>query len=310
MAAYLVEPGKMIEPGELLTPENENRVEQYKNDGIYEYSLKANGRRDKSRLKISYYEGDIFEGTLHLRKYAGHGKYTWKNGGVYEGNFHRGKLSGKGMYTESNGDVYEGEFKNNKFNGNGKYTWSDGSYFEGNLKNGKLINGRYTDAAGNIYSCKFKYKFNGDRKSSNMQLIKKATYSQEKHEEKKTENKTKSKPKQTKSGLLSKDTKLISTIRGSKRGPEFKNLYSGAAGKSEKAEKDLIAILNFFTNSNAEQMQRIFKSSKIYDASKGQEYLTELINTTIKGGQKFTADSKARTRTNQRVNIAVNGAAH
>lgn len=297
MAAYLVEPGKMIEPGELLTPENANRIEQYKNDGIYEYSLKANGRRDKSRLKISYYEGDIFEGALHLGKYAGQGKYTWKNGGVYEGNFHHGKLSGKGTYTESNGDVYEGEFKDNKFNGAGKYTWSDGSCFEGNFKKGKLISGRYTDAAGNVFSCKFKYKFNGDRKSSNMQLIKKATYNQDKHEEKKTENKAK--PKQTKSGLLSKDTKLISTIRGSKRGPEFKNLYSGAAGKSEKAEKSLISILNFFSNSDAEQIKRIFMSSKLYDPTKGQEHVTDMVTGVIKRSREYSANLKASTKAKQ-----------
>lgn len=309
MAAYLIEPGQMGEPGELLSPENANRIEQYKADGIYEYSLKANGRRDKSRLKISYYEGDIYEGTLRLRKYAGHGKYTWKEGGQYEGNFRRGKLSGAGKYTGANGDIFEGNFKNNKYHGSGKYTWADGSSFEGEFKNGRIQNGRFTDVDGNVYTCKFKYKLNGERKTSQMQLIKKAApKAEEKHEEKKDGVKRKQ-AKQNKNGLQSKDSALLTTIRKSAQGNLFKNLYSGASGNSEKSEKDLMAILDFFTNSDAEQMQRIYKSSKIYDASKGPEHLTNMVNGAIKNSQTFMSEMTARTRTNQCANNSAAGAA-
>lgn len=309
MAAYLVEPGQMGEPGELLSPENANRIEQYRADGVYEYSLKANGRRDKSRLKISYYEGDIYEGSLRLRKYAGNGKYTWKEGGVYEGDFLRGKLAGKGKYTGANGDVFEGEFKNNKYNGNGKYTWADGSSFEGEFKNGRIQDGRFTDVDGNVYMCKFRYKLNGERKTTKMQLIKRAAPKkvEEKHEKK--EDGAKRQPKQNKNGLQSKDTALLTTIRKSAQGNLFKNLYSGASGKSEKSEKDLMAILDFFTNSDAEQMQRIYKSSKIYDAAKGPEHVTEMVNGAIKNSQTFMAEMTAKTKTRQHANSSAAGAA-
>lgn len=302
MAAYLIEPGQMGEPGELLSPENANRIEQYKADGVYEYSLKANGRRDKSRLKISYYEGDIYEGSLRLRKYHGQGKYTWKEGGQYEGDFRRGKLAGKGKYTTATGEVYEGDFKSNKYHGSGKYTWTDGSSFEGQFKNGRMLNGRFTDADGNVYTCKFKYKLNGERKTSQMQLVKRAApKAEEKHEEKKDSNKPKQ-PKQNKNGLQSKDSALLTTIRKSAQGNLFKNLYSGASGKSEKSEKDLMAILDFFTNSDAEQMSRIYKSSKIYDAAKGPEHVTEMVNGAIKNSQTFMAEMTAKTRAGHRAN--------
>ncbi|MBD5585553.1 MAG: hypothetical protein HDQ88_10760 [Clostridia bacterium] len=302
MPNYILEPGTLGEPGELLSPEKGNKFEKQKSDGIYEYSIKPNGKRDKSRVKISYYAGDIFEGTLSLGKYKGYGKYTWQQGGVYEGNFERGKLSGKGKYTEPSGDFYEGDFKNNKYDGKGKYTWSDGSSFEGEFKQGKITKGTYTDKEGNVYSCVFRYRLNGERKTNSMRLIRSAQSQKLEKKEKAVEKDTSkdkpvkqpAKPKQSdKSGLSSKDKALITTIRSSIRGPEFKNLYSGASGKSEKSDRNLIAILNFFTGSDAEQIQRIFKTSKIYDASKGQEYLTDMINSVMKGGVVFTQSARS-----------------
>lgn len=308
MATELIEPGQIATPGELLSPEGADRIEQYRSDGIYEYSLGANGKRDKSRLKISYYEGEIYEGALRRRKYEGNGKYTWKNGGVYEGEFKRGHLVGKGTYATPDGGMYEGEFKHDTFNGAGKYTWADGSSVEGEFKNGQLINGRYTDTVGNVYSCKYKYKSNGERKSGIIQLIKKATYNQESREGNRAGDSTNSESEEKKSGLTSMDNGLITAIRGSKLGSKFERLYSGRAGKSEKEEEELIVILNFFTGSDAETMKRIFKSSKLYDEGKGQESITEMINRVIKGEMEFTADSRAQTRGTRRNNIAVSGA--
>lgn len=335
MANNVVQPGQMQEPGELLDPEKGSKFEQYKIDGVYEYGIK-NGKKDKSRVRVMYYEGDVFEGTLRYNKYVGFGKYTWKNGGVYEGTFKRGKLNGKGKYTEVNGETYEGEFKNNKYNGAGKYTWTDGSSFDGIFKNGRIVSGRYTDADGNLYSCTFKYKRNGERKIAKMQLLrvaptvklkndgkheeKKAAKNTEKKAEKQTDKSPEKKPetkaekqddkkaapqqkRQTnKNGLTARDASLITSIRKSARGAEFKNLYSGASGKSEASDKKLMVILNFFSGSDAEQMQRIFKSSKIYDAAKGQDYLTDLVNGAIHGGKEFTNNLRAAQKGKQQSN--------
>lgn len=249
-------------PGEVLPPQNGSKYEEYKSDGVYEYDLLPSGKPNRSHVKITYNTGDVYEGSLKRGQLSGIGKYYWQDGGVYEGNFHKGVLSGEGKYTAANGDVYEGNFKNDKYEGQGKYTWEDGSVFEGTFKDGQLLKGKYTDANGSVYDCKFNYKRNGERKNSVIRLLRLA---QPQKTVAREEKKVTKKKAEQKDGLLSKDKTLIAMIKKSKRGPEFKNLYSGAAGNTEKAEKGLIAILNFFSNSDADQMARIFKSSAIYD---------------------------------------------
>lgn len=282
-------------PDEIKTFESGSRYESYEEDGVYEYLLKPNGRPDKSQAKIKYNHGDVFSGSLKRGKYNGTGKYTWKDGGIYEGEFKKGFLAGNGKYTAANGDSYEGSFKGNKYEGQGKYTWADGSVFEGTFKAGLISEGKFTDSVGNLYQCKFTYGRNGERKNSNIRLIKFAANKSETTEKKKEAKKKAAEKK----GLLSKDEKLLTVIRNSKRGAEFKNLYSGAAGKSEKAERNLITILNFFSNSDAEQMTRIFKTSALYDKTKGDEHVTDMITGVIKRSKDFTSVSKANANTRQ-----------
>lgn len=232
----------------------------------------------------------------------------YKSDGVYEYDL---LPSGKPNRTHvkityNTGDVYEGNFRNDKYNGQGKYTWEDGSVFEGTFKDGQLLNGRYTDASGSVYDCKFSYKRNGERKNSVIRLIRLAQPKVTAGHEEKKPAKKKTEPKD---GLLSKDKAVITAIKKSKRGPEFKNLYSGAAGNTEKSERSLIAILNFFSNSDAEQMARIFKSSAIYDKTKGDEHVTDMISGVIKRGKDFTSTMKATTNTKQKDNSAKKGAA-
>ena len=52
-------------------------------------------------------------------KMHGHAKITWPNGDVYEGDAANGNLYGDGKWTLRNGDVYEGEISNEKAKG----TW-------------------------------------------------------------------------------------------------------------------------------------------------------------------------------------------
>ena len=287
MAENIIALKDLKRPEELVAPQEDGTYEQYKKDGVYGYRLLPNGKKDKNFAKITYNTGDVYEGNLKHGKYNGIGKYYWKDGGIYEGNFSKGVLSGQGKYTAANGDIFEGNFKNDNYDGQGKYTWQDGSNFEGLFKDGKLIEGKYTDISGNVYNCKFSYKRNGESKNSVIRLL---------HSAKPQENKEEKQPKKQsaqKDGLLSKDKTLITSIRKSKRGAEFKNLYSGAAGKSEKSEKQLLTILNFFSNSDAEQIQRIFKSSSIYDPTKGQEHLTDMVTGVIKRSRDFTNSMKA-----------------
>lgn len=292
-------------PGEVLAPESGSKYEEYRPDGVYAYDLLPNGRPNRDHVKITYNTGDVYDGSLKHGKQSEVGKYYWKDGGIYEGNFKKGILTGTGKYTAANGDVYEGNFKDDKYNGQGKYTWEDGSSFEGTFNDGRILNGKFTDANGSVYNCRFKYKRNGECKNSVMLLVRLAQ-PKVNHEEKKVEPK---KAKVQKDGLLSKDKALIASIKKSKRGAEFKNLYSGAAGNNEKAEKGLIAILNFFSNSDAEQIGRIFKSSNIYDKTKGDEHVTDMISGVIKRSKDFTSSMKATTSTKQKYCSAKKGAA-
>ena len=308
MAEEVAELSPLQEPGEITVPEAGSKYESYKSDSVYEYALRPNGRRpDKSRAKITYKYGDVYDGSLKRGKFDGAGKYVWKGGDTVEGHFKSGKITGQGKFSAVNGDVYEGNFKDNKYEGDGKYTWADGRVFEGTFKNGQVSSGRYIDANGNVYSCKFTYHKNGERKSSTIRLVR---FAENKKPTEKKPAETKSKPKTTnKDGLLSKDVKLIAAIKKSKRGAEFKNFYSGAAGKNEKAEKSLIAILNFFSNSDAEQIARIFKSSAIYDKTKGNEHVTDMISGVIKRSKDFTNTARNATNNKQKGNSANKGAA-
>ena len=66
----------------------------------------------------------------------GQGKLTYSNGNVYEGEFKKGLPEGQGKQTFLSGDVYEGAFKNGYREGQGKYTFANGDvYYEGEWKN-------------------------------------------------------------------------------------------------------------------------------------------------------------------------------
>ncbi|NLM57405.1 MAG: hypothetical protein GX192_08195, partial [Clostridiales bacterium] len=52
------------------------------------------------------------------------GKITYSNGDVYEGSLKRLEKDGKGKLTYANGDVYEGDFVSGELTGVGKYTYS------------------------------------------------------------------------------------------------------------------------------------------------------------------------------------------
>ena len=66
------------------------------------------------------------------------------------------------------------------------------------------------------------------------------------------------------------DDQVIEAIRKSKKGDIFDRLYAGEDIKNNHSESDfmLCNILAFFTDCNAEQMERIFKSSGLYREEK------------------------------------------
>jgi len=89
--------------------------------------------------KITYKNGDVYEGYLVNDKRNGKGKYTYANGDVYEGGYVNDLQNGKGKYTFKSGNVFEGEWVDDKRAGSGKMTYPDGRVEEGIWEDNKLI---------------------------------------------------------------------------------------------------------------------------------------------------------------------------
>ena len=114
--------------------------------GTIYYANGLSAEIDLEAGKVTYSDGTVFLGKLDADyRRSGQGRITWPNGDSYEGDFVSDKLSGNGVYTFQSGDVYEGEFVEGKKHGKGKYTAFDGSYYEGDFENdlrhgkGKLV---------------------------------------------------------------------------------------------------------------------------------------------------------------------------
>lgn len=121
MQEKVMQPGSLQEPQEVENPIGGALYERYKKDGVYEYAKLPNGQKDKSRVKITYHRGTVYEGGINRGRYAGSGTYAWADGSYYKGIFKNGKLNGNGTYTASNGDQYEGLFRKNRYEGRGTY---------------------------------------------------------------------------------------------------------------------------------------------------------------------------------------------
>jgi hypothetical protein len=107
--------------------------------------------------KLTYSNGDIFEGEFKNGKKYGHGKYMYKNGDVYEGEYKDGEKHGHGKCVYKNGDVYEGEYKDGKKYGHGKCVYKNGDVYEGEYKDDKKHGyGKYVCKNGDVYKGEFK----------------------------------------------------------------------------------------------------------------------------------------------------------
>ena len=83
------------------------------------------------------YEGEVNE----ENERHGKGKMTWTNGDVYEGEWKDNKEHGKGKMTWKSGNVYEGEFKDGMYDGQGKLIDRNGNVYDGGWKDGDIKHG-------------------------------------------------------------------------------------------------------------------------------------------------------------------------
>lgn len=125
--------------------------------------------------KLTWSNGDVFEGTLKNGKRHGKGSFVWSNGQRYKGdwvedvpsgqavvdfangNHYEGLVEnsipkGAGMMHFASGDTYRGTFAAGEPHGKGVYIWKNGQKYDGDWKNGKPNGlGRLQYADGDVY---------------------------------------------------------------------------------------------------------------------------------------------------------------
>jgi hypothetical protein len=110
--------------------------------------------------KLSWANGDVFDGTLVNGKRHGKGYFVWGNGQRYRGDWvndvptgqavvdfangdhYEGKVenaspTGAGSMRYASGDTYKGLFAAGEPHGTGLYTWKNGQKYDGDWRNGK-----------------------------------------------------------------------------------------------------------------------------------------------------------------------------
>ena len=132
-------------------------------------------------MKITYANGDKYEGQLSIGNYHGKGKliyannqgeYTgefcrgrankqgtriFANGNKYVGMFSDGELHGDGIMFYANGDQYIGEFSRGFVEGKGVIRYNRGDRYEGTFMKGFIYGeGKYNYPDGGYYSGEYK----------------------------------------------------------------------------------------------------------------------------------------------------------
>ena len=125
----------------------------YANGNIYEGQW-VNDQRDGNG-KMTYANGNIYEGQWKNNQRDGNGKMIWKNGewkndrygddkhifkkgDIYEGQWNNDQRNGNGKMTYANGNIFECNYKDDVEHGYGKITYTNGDFLYGNLENGKM----------------------------------------------------------------------------------------------------------------------------------------------------------------------------
>jgi hypothetical protein len=91
----------------------------------------------EARVRITYDNGEIYEGEVQQGFKEGAGKMIWPSGAYYEGHWKRDRACGLGVFKQ-NGSTYSGQFENDELV-HGKFTSADESeIYEGYFKNHKF----------------------------------------------------------------------------------------------------------------------------------------------------------------------------
>lgn len=93
--------------------------------------------------------------------------------------------------------------------------------------------------------------------------------------------------------LTQADKEVIDRIRKSKSGKEYSDLEAGKySGNKESADMKMMRILAYFTDCDIDQMDRIYKSTNLYEPTKGNAYVDKLKTTAVKADREPKPNQK------------------
>jgi hypothetical protein len=125
-----------------------NGTAEYTHGDIVSYEgCFTNGGKYHGHGRLTWRNGDWFEGQFHQGLRHGQGVYHWKDGRQYTGMFVKNERHGKGLYMYPDSKLYEGEFVHGKRHGQGRFVFTDGSLYEGTWKEGRY------DGHGTLVHC-------------------------------------------------------------------------------------------------------------------------------------------------------------
>ncbi len=107
--------------------------------------------------KISWVNGDMYDGTLVKGQRQGRGLFIWANGQRYEGDWVQDTPSGKGKMQFANGNRYEGEVVAGIPQGIGRMQYASGDDYSGRFNAGVPdVRGTYTWKNGQTFDGEWK----------------------------------------------------------------------------------------------------------------------------------------------------------
>lgn len=120
-------------------------------NGVYQWKKAADEDGGDPVVRATY-DGEYSNGKKH-----GLGKLTYPNGDVYQGQFKENKLHGEGTYVyKKTGDIYSGTWVEGVKSGQGSYQFgADHSVLKGSWVNGTITTGQWLFTDGTIYTGSF-----------------------------------------------------------------------------------------------------------------------------------------------------------
>lgn len=141
--------GKFVRDVDSLTYSGTGKI-TWANGDSFDGTLQKSLRHGKGMFQWA--NGQSYDGDWNLDKPVGEAKMRFANGNQYQGSIANGVPQGQGNMRYASGDTYVGQFNAGVPHGRGVYTWKNGQQYDGEWVNDKAQGrGKLKFANGNVY---------------------------------------------------------------------------------------------------------------------------------------------------------------